>query len=116
MKMLELVVQVHATADTQYCMFLILGVISTSCQNGDVKLWRAYGVGPAHDGLALYCKNSKWTPVCDDSWKCDNARLFCKKLGYAGVLSMSILSYYRYLINCYRYSWRVPLWILRRNS
>ena len=66
---------------------IVLGKITTSCTSGSFKLWRAYGVGPAHDGLALYCKNSQWVPVCDDSWRCDNGRLICKKLGYAGVLS-----------------------------
>ena len=68
----------------------IIGKITTSCVNGDVKLWRAYGVGPAHDGLALYCKNNQWTGVCDDSWRCDNGRLICEKLGYAGILSKLI--------------------------
>lgn len=63
-----------------------------------MKLWRAYGVGPAHDGLALYCKSSQWVPVCDDSWTCDTGRLFCKKLGYAGVLSELKLMYIARLI------------------
>ena len=69
-----------------YCS-IVIGQITTSCVNGDLKLWRAYGVGPKHDGLALYCKSGQWTGVCDDSWKCDNGRLICQKLGYAGVLS-----------------------------
>ena len=64
-----------------------LAQISSSCVSGSVKLWRPYDIGPAHDGLALYCKSGQWTAVCDDSWRCDNGRLFCQRLGYAGVLS-----------------------------
>lgn len=58
-----------------------------SCTNGAVRLWRTYNIGPAHDGVALYCKNSVWVPFCDDGYTCDTGRLICQKLGYAGLLS-----------------------------
>ena len=89
-KMLEqdAMVIIFITVNVRCYCCIFIGKITTSCVNGDVKLWRAYGVGPAHDGLALYCKNNQWTGVCDDSWRCDNGRLICQKLGYAGILSM----------------------------
>lgn len=88
-------------------------------------MWRPYNTGPAHDGLGLYCKNGEWTAVCDDSWRCDNGRLFCQKLGYAGVLSALTLifdilyvmyiyilhidtrseNYYGYYITVDHYAW-----------
>ena len=88
-KMLEqdAMVVIFTTVNVRCYCGTVIGKITTSCVNGDLKLWRAYGVGPAHDGLALYCKSGQWTGVCDDSWKCDNGRLICQKLGYAGILS-----------------------------
>ena len=70
---------------------LCIGEVSGTCKDGDVKLYRPYNIGPANDGLALYCNNSQWKAVCDDGWSCHNARLICKKLGYAGALSELLL-------------------------
>ncbi|XP_011408754.1 PREDICTED: scavenger receptor cysteine-rich domain superfamily protein-like, partial [Amphimedon queenslandica] len=61
------------------------GTITSSCTNGAVKLWRPSD-GPEYFGLALYCKNSRWTGVCDDSFTCHTARLICEQLGYPGAL------------------------------
>ena len=71
----------------------------SSCTNGDVKLWRPSD-GPEYFGLALYCKNNVWAGVCDDSFTCHTARLFCQKLGFPGAMgkylmkvAMSCISY-----------------------
>ena len=48
-------------------------------------LWRPSD-GPEYFGLALYCKSNAWTGVCDDSWTCHTARLFCQQLGYIGAM------------------------------
>lgn len=64
-----------------------LGAVTSSCVSGSVRLWRANNIGPTHDGLALYCKNSQWIPVCDDSYTCNTGRIFCQQLGYPGILS-----------------------------
>lgn len=63
-----------------------------ACNNGDVKLWRPNGgIGAQYFGLALFCKNNKWTGVCDDSFTCHTARLFCQQLGFPGAFSKLII-------------------------
>uniref|UniRef100_A0A1X7STL2 SRCR domain-containing protein n=1 Tax=Amphimedon queenslandica TaxID=400682 RepID=A0A1X7STL2_AMPQE len=67
----------------------------SSCTNGDLKLWRPSD-GPEYYGIALYCKNNVWVGVCDDSWKCDTARLICQQLGFAGSLGIRGEGYWGY--------------------
>lgn len=67
-------------------MQTIIGQVTGSCTNGDVKLWRPSD-GPEYFGLVLYCVNNTWTGVCDDSWTCHTGRLICQQLGYVGAMS-----------------------------
>ena len=78
---------------------LIPGQITSSCTNGDVRLWRPYGgIGPEYFGLALYCKNSAWIGVCDDSYTCHTARLFCQQLGYPGAICKFFIYYIMHML------------------
>jgi deleted-in-malignant-brain-tumors protein 1 len=82
------------------------GEITTSCTNGDVMLWRAFnGAGPEYFGLALYCKNNAWTGVCDDSYTCHTARLFCQQLGYPGAILKRSRNFWGYYKTIDHYAW-----------
>ena len=84
-KMLVLVAMVRECSTLSFTPnhHILTGTIPGSCTNGDVKLWRPSD-GPEYFGLALYCKNNAWTGVCDDSFTCHTARLFCQQLGFPG--------------------------------
>ncbi|XP_019854372.1 PREDICTED: scavenger receptor cysteine-rich domain superfamily protein-like [Amphimedon queenslandica] len=73
------------------------GRVTGSCTNGAVRLWRYKDIGPAHDGVALYCKSNQWVPFCDDTNTfCDTGRVICQKLGYVGLLNTRQEYHYGY--------------------
>ena len=68
-----------------------------------MKLWRPSD-GPEYFGLALYCKNNVWAGVCDDSFTCHTARLFCQKLGFPGAMGKYLMKVAMSLVSVIDYN------------
>ena len=63
---------------------------TSSCTNGDVRLWSAYN-HPPNEGIIQICKSGTWYAMCDHYYYCYIGKLVCQQLGYAGALSMYTL-------------------------
>lgn len=55
---------------------------TSSCNDGDITLWSAYGLSPDNEGIALICKSGTWYAVYG-SGSCYLADILCKKAGYS---------------------------------
>ena len=65
------------------------GLDSSSCTNGDVRLWSAYN-HPPNEGIIQICKSGTWYAMCYRT-SCYAAKIVCQQLGFAGALSLFIL-------------------------
>ena len=54
----------------------------SECNESDVRLIQTDTDQTENEGRAEYCSMGLWSPICYDNWDNNDARVFCRQIGY----------------------------------
>ena len=60
----------------------LLSHTSSECNESDVRLYQTGTDQTENEGKAEYCSMGLWSPICYNNWDNNDARVFCRQIGY----------------------------------